>query len=246
MLAIKTASLTLWDETAYIIALLLFTATVLQTSSFYLVLSDCSDLFKSGHYQSGVYSVNPDGRESFNVYCDMRTDGGGWTVFQRRQDGSVDFYRGWNDYKSGFGQLTAEFWLGNDKIHRLTAARPTTLRVELEDWNAVKVYAKYGKFNISNEQAKYRLEVGLYSGTAGDSLAYHNNMAFSTKDRDNDKLRTNCATLFTGAWWYKRCLNSHLNGEYLGRKSGDRGARWIRFRGTLSLKFTEMKLRPSS
>ena len=245
-LAIKAASLTVWDETTYIIALPLFTATALQTSTFYLVLSDCSDLFKSGYTQSGVYSVNPDGKGSFNVYCDMRTDGGGWTVFQRRQDGSVDFYRGWNDYKSGFGQLTAEFWLGNDKIHRLTAARPTTLRVELEDWNAVKVYAKYGKFNIGDEQGIYRLEVGSYSGTAGDSLAYHNNMAFSTKDRDNDRWGTNCATLFTGAWWYDDCLNSNLNGKYLGRKSGNGGARWIRFRGSLSLKFTEMKLRPSS
>ena len=56
--AIKAASLTLWDETTYIIALILFTANAVQTSSFYLVLSDCSDLFKSGHTQSGVYSVN--------------------------------------------------------------------------------------------------------------------------------------------------------------------------------------------
>ena len=84
-------------------------------------------------------------------------------MFQRRQDGSVDFYRGWSDYKAGFGQLTAEFWLGNDKIHRLTASRPRSLRVELEDWNGVRAYAKYGKFNIGDEQAQYRLEVGSYS-----------------------------------------------------------------------------------
>ena len=99
--------------------------------------------------------MNPDGRGSFNVYCDMRTDGGGWTVFQRRQDGSVDFYRGWNDYKSGFGRLTAEFWLGNDKIHRLSAARPSSLRVELEDWNGARAFAKYVKFKIGDEQTKY-------------------------------------------------------------------------------------------
>ena len=91
---------------------------------------DCFDLFNAGHIQSGVYSVNPDDKGHFNVYCDMRNDGGGWAVFQRRQDGSVDFYRGWNDYKSGFGQLTAEFWLGNDKIHRLTASR-----LALYEWN---------------------------------------------------------------------------------------------------------------
>ena len=168
-------------------------------------------------------------------------------MFQRRQDGSVDFYRGWNDYKSGFGQLTAEFWLGNDKIHRLTAARPSTLRVELEDWNGVRVYAKYGKFKIGDEQAKYRLEVGSYSGTAGESIIReHNNMAFSTKDRDNDIWGNNCALLYTGAWWYQHCYSSNLNGKYLGRKIDSTGALWGGFRGSLSLKFTEMKLRPSS
>ena len=186
--------------------------------------------------------MDPDGKGSFNVYCDMRTDGGGWTVFQRRQDGSVDFYRGWNDYKSGFGQLTAEFWLGNDKIHRLTAARPSTLRVELEDWNGVRVYAKYGKFNIGDEQAKYRLEVGSYSGTAGDSLAYHNKMPFTTKDRENH----NCAVHYIGAWWYKNCHHSNLNGKYLGNKRDYRGVAWNHFRDGQSLKFSEMKLRPSS
>ena len=209
------------------------------------IFSDCSDLLKLGHTQSGVYSVNADGKGHFNVYCDMRTDGGGWTVFQRRQDGSVDFYRGWNDYKTGFGQLTAEFWLGNDKIHRLTASRPSSLRVELEDWNGNRAYAKYGKFNVGDEQAQYRLEVGSYSGTAGDSLAYHNNMAFSTKDRDNNIDGRNCAVEYTGAWWYKSCHHSNLNGKYLGDKRDGRGARWVHFRD-LSLKFTEMKLRPAS
>jgi len=177
----------------------------------------------------------------------MRTYGGGWTVFQRRQHGSVDLYRGWNDYKAGFGQLTGEFWLGNDKIHRLTVSRPSSLRVELEDWNGVKANAKYGKFKIGDEQAQYRLKVGSYSGTAGDSLAWHHNMAFSTKDRDNDRRSgSNCAVEFTGAWWYRYCHHSNLNGQYLGDKSDNRGARWNHFRGERSLKFTEMKLRPSS
>ena len=191
--------------------------------------------------------MNPDEKGSFNVYCDMRTDGGGWTVFQRRQDGSVDFYRGWNDYKSGFGQLTAEFWLGNDKIHRLTAARPSSLRVELEDWNGVRVFAKYGKFKIGDEQVQYRLEVGSYSGTAGDSLAYHNNMAFSSKDRDNDRWGRNCAVSLTGAWWYNSCHYSNINGKYLRDKVDERGVTWYHFNMKyLSLKFAEMKLRSAS
>ena len=188
--------------------------------------------------------MNPDGKGSFNVYCDMRTDGGGWTVFQRRQDGSVDFYRGWNDYKSGFGQLTAEFWLGNDKIHRLTAARPSSLRVELEDWSGNRKYAKYGKFKIGDEQAKYRLDVSSYSGTAGNSLGKHSNMAFTTKDKDNDICVCNCALDWTGAWWYYDCHSSNLNGKYLGNTNGDyQGIIWhYNFNG-ISLKFTEMKLK---
>jgi len=177
----------------------------------------------------------------------MRTDGGGWTVFQRRQDGSVDFYRGWNDYKPGFGQLTAEFWLGNDKIHRLTASRPSSLQVEIEDWDGVRVYAKYGRFNIGDEKAQYRLEVGSYSGTAGDSLTYHNNMAFSTKERDNDRYSGNCAVKFTGAWWYNDCFYSNLNGQYLGKKYDRKGLRWYYYKqNDLSFKSTEMKLRPLS
>ena len=101
-------------------------------------------------------------------------------------------------------------------------------------------------FNIGDEQAQYRLEVGSYSGTAGDSLAYHNNMAFSTKDRDNDWYGGHCAVIYTGAWWYRHCHRSNLNGKYLGGKRDDRGTRWRYFRGPLSLKFTEMKMKPSS
>ncbi|CAB4028922.1 Hypothetical predicted protein [Paramuricea clavata] len=83
---------------------------------------NCADLYKKGIKKSGVYQINPDNKGIFNVFCDMTTSGGGWAVFQRRHDGSVDFYRGWQDYKHGFGDLKGEFWLGLDKINRLTTA----------------------------------------------------------------------------------------------------------------------------
>ncbi|XP_031558871.1 fibrinogen C domain-containing protein 1-like [Actinia tenebrosa] len=214
---------------------------------------DCSEIYKSGERRSGVYTVNPYGSGGpFEVYCDMTTDGGGWTMFQRRQDGSVDFYRTWDEYKTGFGNLTGEFWLGNEKIHRLTS-RPARwhpmLRVDLEDWDGAKVYAKYGSFMIRSESQKYTMNIlaNLYSGTASDSLAlYHRNLPFTTKDRDNDKhCLTNCARKHSGAWWYSYCYASNLNGKYLGNATGGEGVVWWYYKNdNRSLKFSEMKLKP--
>ena len=100
----------------------------------------------------------------------MDTDGGGWTVFQRRLDGSVDFYLGWESYKRGFGNLNREFWLGNDNLHRLTAADDVKLRVDLEDFDGNIKYAEYTTFKVASEADKYRLLIGEYSGTAGDAM----------------------------------------------------------------------------
>ena len=85
-------------------------------------------------------------------------------MFQRRQDGSVDFFRGWNDYKLGFGNLNGEFWLGLDKIHRLTASKHKKLRVDLEATAGTILLAEYSSFAVANEKAKYQLTVGGYSG----------------------------------------------------------------------------------
>ncbi len=124
----------------------------------------CASWYKAGHRNDGVYLVNPDGWESFRVRCDMKTDGGGWTVFQRRQDKSIDFYRGWRDYKNGFGDLNGNFWLGLEKIHRLTKWRQNILRVDLMDFYFTKAYAKYGTFSVASESERYKLNVGRFSG----------------------------------------------------------------------------------
>ena len=113
---------------------------------------------------SGIYEINPDGKGSFKVFCDMTTSGGGWTVFQRRLDGSVDFYRGWQDYKQGFGNLSGEYWLGLDKIHRMTNILQNELRIDMEDTSGNTRYAHYDLFTISNENKKYQLNIGVYDG----------------------------------------------------------------------------------
>ena len=107
------------------------------------------------------------------VLCDMTTNGGGWTVFQRRLNGSVDFYRDWSSYKNGFGDLHGEFWLGNDNLHRLTAAGNVSLRVDLEDFEGNITYAEYATFKVADQTDKYRIVIGGYSGTAGDGLNVH-------------------------------------------------------------------------
>jgi hypothetical protein len=91
-------------------------------------------------------------------------NGGGWTVFQRQQDGSVDFYRNWSEYKVGFGNLSGEFWLGLDNIHRLTKYSQRALRVDLMDFYGSKAYAQYQSFSVASESDNYTLNVDDFSG----------------------------------------------------------------------------------
>ncbi|XP_021344865.1 ficolin-2-like [Mizuhopecten yessoensis] len=145
----------------------------------------------------------------------MDTDGAGWTVFQRRIDGDVDFYMGWNDYKVGFGDVADEFWLGNENLYLLTSLGETEMRIDLEDFENITVYADYASFWVGDETTSYRLHVSGFSGSAKDTLAYHNGSAFTTKDDDNDICTCDCATMYTGAWWYRKCHYCNLNGQYL-------------------------------
>ncbi len=181
----------------------------------------------------------------------METDGGGWTVFQKRDDfvPQEDFYRTWLEYKRGFGNLQQQFWLGNDRLSMLTNQDSHQLRIDLEDFDGEKRFAQYDTFRISNGLDKYRLTLGKYSkGDAGDSLSGHNGMQFSTKDQDNDNYASSCAQLYNGAWWYADCHSSNLNGAYLRGHHPTiyaGGINWHSWRGVYySLKRTEMKIRP--
>ena len=172
---------------------------------------------------------------------------GGWTVFQRRRDGSEDFYRNWADYVAGFGSLKREFWLGLDRIHCLaTAALRTELQVDLADFEGNYKYAQYSFFSVGNSGTNYRLNIAGYNGSAGDSLTYSNGMQFTTKDRDNDRgSGRNCAVTYGGAGWFNNCHYADLNGRYLsGAIVNHKGVNWYKFKNNwLSLRFAQMKLR---
>ena len=167
----------------------------------------------------------------------METDGGGWTLFQKRDQfrRQEDFYRTWLEYKRGFGNLGREFWLGNDRLWLLTNQNLQQLRVDLEDFDGNKRYAEYYGMRISNELDKYRLTFQSYvKGNAGDSLSVEKGMAFSTKDRDNDRWSSSCAQAFNGAWWYNACFLANLNGGYLRGhhpKIRAQGVHWYSWRG---------------
>uniref|UniRef100_T1J6U3 Fibrinogen C-terminal domain-containing protein n=1 Tax=Strigamia maritima TaxID=126957 RepID=T1J6U3_STRMM len=124
-------------------------------SSTSLLPSSCAEILVQGNTQSGIYTIHPRawyGPYPFQVYCDMETDGGGWTLFQRRDDYKIheNFFRKWNDYKIGFGNLDKEFWLGNDRLYILTNQDRVTLRVDLEDFEGNTRYAEYKQFQISD------------------------------------------------------------------------------------------------
>uniref|UniRef100_H2Z6L0 Fibrinogen C-terminal domain-containing protein n=1 Tax=Ciona savignyi TaxID=51511 RepID=H2Z6L0_CIOSA len=107
---------------------------------------DCHDLWMSGHRESGVYTIVRD-MATKPIYCNM-TSSAGWTVLQRRRDGTQDFDREWAEYKNGFGSLYGEFWLGLDDIRYMTHGRSYSLMVMIEDWKGNTKYAMYDQFVV--------------------------------------------------------------------------------------------------
>uniref|UniRef100_F6W2Y1 Fibrinogen gamma chain n=2 Tax=Equus TaxID=9789 RepID=F6W2Y1_HORSE len=198
--------------------------------------SDCQDIANKGAKESGLYFIKPlKAKQQFLVYCEIDATGNGWTVLQKRLDGSVDFKKNWIQYKEGFGYLsptgTTEFWLGNEKIHLISTQTtiPYVLRVQLEDWNGKTSTADYSTFRVGPENDKYRLTYAYFmGGEAGDAFdgfdfgddpsdkvfTSHNGMQFSTWDNDNDRFEGNCAEQDGSGWWMNKCHAGHLNGVY--------------------------------
>ncbi|XP_076151567.1 angiopoietin-related protein 4 [Alosa pseudoharengus] len=215
--------------------------------------SDCHELFLRGETSTGVYTIKPLQSEPFDVFCEMTADGG-WTVIQRRQDGSVDFDQLWQAYQSGFGNLNGEFWLGLEKMHSLSKDGNYILKVQLSDWRDELETIKY-PFRLSGEDSHYSLHIldnaskNLESALANDPTG----LPFSTRDKDNDqKSDINCAKHLSGGWWFSNCGHSNLNGRYFvtpppkQRHQRKQGVFWKTWRGRYyPLKTTTMMIAPS-
>ncbi|CAH1251876.1 FCN1 [Branchiostoma lanceolatum] len=219
-------------------------------------MKDCSAIFQwlNGKAISGVYNIRPAGaNRTFPAYCRM-AGGEGWTVLQRRQDGSVDFFRTWAEYKRGFGDPATEFWLGNDNIHLLTSQAEYKLRVDLETFDGKATYAQYRIFSIADEASAYKLtEAAGYSGTAGNAFLRLKGKPFVTRDRDT---KTKIASKFRTAGWLYTSYSGNLNGVYHTPQTAPTkttmildAIRWSRRKTYGSkfrlLKFVEMRIAPN-
>ncbi|VDI13064.1 Hypothetical predicted protein [Mytilus galloprovincialis] len=227
---------------------------------------DCKDVIRNGHKGSGLYDLSLPNGKQITAYCDQQNDEGRWIVIQRRVDGKQSFNQNWNQYKAGFGNPLNEFWIGNENLHALTDGKDMILHIKMMTWEEKNYTAVYSGFRVGSEQEKYKLNIQqMISGDAGDSFKYpssymlrHNNMAFSTPDRDNDVSFQNCAKVLQSGWWFNQCYSSNLNGVYLGGPYGHRnygesfgqpttegtGIEWYPLKQKqYSMKYVEMKIR---
>ena len=183
-----------------------------------------------------------------SVFCDTQTEDGGWTVIQRRKDGSVDFNRPWSDYEKGFGDLNGEFWYGLKSMNCLTRTGQWELRVDFEFQNKTRSYLHYNVFKVGSATDEYPLTISGFTGiTPTDPFATHqlNGQKFSTYDNDNDRSGGNCAAQVknakdNGGWWHNNCWHINLNIKYNPAQYGFMylGDTWYNPR------WIEMKIRP--
>ncbi|XP_069107437.1 ryncolin-4-like [Argopecten irradians] len=180
----------------------------------------------------------------------METDGGGWTVFQTRLNGALNFNKKWMEYKIGFGKPEGEFWLGNDVLHYITSRSTYELRIDVTDVLKSSGFAVYKHFHIGSSETNYHLSVADYSGNIADVLSNQTGKQFSTFDADNDEIRQNCAFNFKGGWWYGDCGTryvSYLNSQYtrgsFTQQSQGPGIIWYEKEYQHFLEHTQMMIR---
>ncbi|XP_070478996.1 angiopoietin-related protein 4 [Equus przewalskii] len=215
---------------------------------------DCQELFEGGERQSGLFQIQPQGSPPFLVNCKMTSDGG-WTVIQRRRDGSVDFNQPWEAYKAGFGDPQGEFWLGLEKVHLIMGDRGSRLAVQLQDWEGNAESLQF-PVHLGGEDTAYSLQLTApVASELGATTVAPNGLSlpFSTWDQDHDLRRDkNCAKSLSGGWWFGTCGHSNLNGQYfrsipLQRQQRKKGIFWKTWRGRYyPLQATTMLIQPTA
>merc|ERR1712226_1019216 len=223
--------------------------SVLETAEF----TDCADIRQQDPTApTGTYAIILRSRftqpESKFVFCDMDTEGGGWTTIQRRNSGTLNFFQNFETYAEGFGNLgeSTEFWIGNRLLHEMTSRWNYELRIELENADGERKQVHYNMFKVDSECNDYSLTLDNFiEHELPDSMYANRNMKFSTFDRDGDLSNDNCAIRHIGAWWYNNCTDSNLNGMFLPAGTPvDSSIHWYGWEQNRALASVEMKIRP--
>ena len=159
----------------------------------------------------------------------------------------VNFNLQWADYERGFGDLNTEFWYGLRNIHCLTEREEVELQIEVRQDNGTGQVWTYGYFEVDDPETNYTLHIGQAQGPSDgqNGMFGHNGMQFSTTDRDNDVMGSNCARTFGGGWWFSTCYNSFLTGNHNSMR-----ANWLKINNNVIKSayypFAEMRLRPKN
>ncbi|KAH7959308.1 hypothetical protein HPB49_010170 [Dermacentor silvarum] len=139
----------------------------------------CADLLRAGQTTSGLYNIflGKDDVKGKVVYCDMATEGGGWTVIQRRgQFGNrvFYFYRNWTEYATGFGDPAKEYWFGNRALHALKSNDECMrLKIVLKNHTGESISLDYDCFKVGSEKEHFEMQLGQYLGPDGDMRPRH-------------------------------------------------------------------------
>lgn len=200
---------------------------------------------------NGVYTIDPDGTgpvEEFDCYCDMTTDGGGWSLVLLSNADVTGCPRPyWDEAVNNInlvGTISSDltsfdlfmgvsYWNIMGSEARLDmGASPTSLN-----------HRAYYDFSL-DEGNNYALVMSNESVTIGSTspgmFEYHNGIPLSTRDADHDNSSGNCSTFYyESAWWYNNCWSGSFWGGGLEifqdapywtgmSEHFDYGAIWIR------------------
>jgi len=168
-----------------------------------------------------------------HVACNTPVDSDAVAMVVRKQsENAEDFFnQNFKAYQDGFA-ANGESWIGLDKLHQLTSERSYSLKITMTDYDNKTFVAVYDYFKVGPGE-NYVVAVESFNdtlSTLGDSMARHNGMKFSTKDRDQDGASSNCAESWTGGFWYESCFNAHPTGlSSATKKSGSSSAKYVNY-----------------
>ena len=196
---------------------------------------------------TNLSSFRDESGKVYTTFCETEED---WIPILNRDASAVheDFNRNYVDFENGFGDKNGEFWIGLQKMHQLTTFPDTELKIDMELYNGTQYVAKYSTFKVGSQDEGYVLTLGGFSSTPSfkdDFTLMSNGMKFTTRDKDQDTLPTNCASTFIGGWWHKNCFLAKFTGPHFeGHHGFALGISWEAITSrNFSFKKVSMKVR---